>query len=194
MSVTKESLKLAIDNSAATLLHLSNKIKEVVFPKPIELTIEMSKLNDKYISEILKNVPAGHSKEYKETDFVYVFEIQNANFELMKRIFDRLCSSREIQNSEEFDEKKDICRPIHPESVYLYVGRSQKLRSRLKQHLDAGNKGIYAMHMLRWCPGIEATIKIYCYRFDKQPDLIVQALENGLWDSFQPIFGRKGER
>ncbi len=50
------------------------------------------------------------------------------------------------------------------------------------------------MHMLRWCAGIEATVKIYRYQFDQQPNLIVQALEDGLWDSFRPIFGRKGER
>ena len=93
-----------------------------------------------------------------------------------------------------YERKKDICRPIHSNSNYLYVGRSQKLRSRLKQHLDAGSESVFAMHMLRWVSGIEVSIEIYCYQFDKHTNLIVQALEDGLWDSFQPMFGRKGEK
>jgi len=194
MTVNKESLNLAVGSSAATLLELSNKVKEVVFPEPIELTIETNKLNDTYISGVLNDIPAGYSDEYKETDFIYFFEIQSANLELMKKIFDRLYGLRKTQNSVGFEGKKDICRPIHSESACLYVGRSQKLRSRLKQHLDAGSEGVYAMHMLRWCLGIEATIRIQCYRFDQQPNLIVQALEDGLWESFRPMFGRKGER
>ena len=194
MSITKELLKLAIDKSSIALVELSESIKNVEFPKPIELTIETSKLNDKYISELLKTIPAGYAKEYKETDFIYAFEIQDATNELKEKIFNGLCTSRDIQNSEDFEEKKDFCRAIHSDSSYLYVGRSQKLKSRLKQHLDAGSEGIFAMHMLRWTSSINATIKVYCYQFDKQPNLVVQALEDGLWDCFQPMFGRKGEK
>lgn len=194
LNVTNESLELAIDNSAVSLLELSKKMQKVVFPEPLELTIETSKLDDKYIDGILVDVPAGYASEYKETDFIYVFEVQDASLKLQKKIFDGLCTARDLQKSAGFKGKKDICRSIHFESACLYVGRSGKLRSRLRQHLGAGSEGIYAMHMHRWCAGIEATIKIYCYRFDKQSGLIVQALEDGLWDGFQPMFGRKGER
>lgn len=194
MSITKELLKSAVDSSSKALLELSTSIKSVQFPEPIELTVETSKLNDKYISELLKPIPAGYAKEYKETDFIYAFEIQGGTPESKGKIFDGLCTSRNVQSSEDFEGRKDFCRAIHSGSDYLYVGRSQKLRSRLKQHLDAGSEGIFAMHMLRWASGIDVTIKVYCYQFDKQTNLIVQALEDGLWDRFQPMFGRKGEK
>lgn len=194
MSLTEESLREAIHVSSVALQNLAMDVSELTFPEPIELTIELHSLNDKYISDVLKIVPPGYAREFDETDFIYVFEVQNANTELKQKIYQRLCESREIQSADEFEGKKDICRPIHSDSEFLYVGRSQTLRSRLKQHLDAGNEGIYAMHMLRWCSGIEAKIKIYCYRFDAKPNLIVQALEDGLWDRFRPMFGRKGEK
>lgn len=194
MAITKESLSSAVINSSIALNNLADLLKSVVFPEPVELTFETAKLNDKYISDILKDVPSGYAKEYKETDFIYVFEIQNSSKDIKERIYNGLCSSREVQSAEDFEGKKDICRPIHQNSDYLYVGRSQKLRSRLKQHLDAGSDGIYAMHMLRWSSGIDSTIKVYCYQFDKYTNLTVQALEDGLWDTFKPMFGRKGEK
>lgn len=194
MSITNDFLTSAIENSATSLLGLSKSIKEVAFPDPTTVTIETSKLSDKYISDILKDIPAGYAKDYSETDFIYIFEIQDASSELKSQMFEGLCDLRGMQDSEGFEGKKDVCRPIHSQSEYLYVGRSQKLKSRLKQHLDAGSEGIFAMHLLRWGASIDARIKIYCYRFDRQPNLIIQALEDGLWDNFQPMFGRKGEK
>lgn len=194
ITISKDLIASAIDKTSLILFELSNTIKDVVFPDPIELTVETSRLNDKYISELLKPIPAGYAKNYKETDFIYVFEIQGTTPELQEMIYNGQCNSRNDQNSDEFEGKKDFCRDSHSNSIYLYVGRSQKLRSRLKQHLDAGSVGIFAMHMLRWSSGIDAKIKIYCYRFDQQATLIMQALEDSLWDSFLPMFGRKGEK
>jgi hypothetical protein len=50
------------------------------------------------------------------------------------------------------------------------------------------------MHMLRWATGVQCKVEISHYQFDKMDNLIIQALEDGLWQSFNPMFGRKGEK
>jgi len=50
------------------------------------------------------------------------------------------------------------------------------------------------MHMLRWSAGLECKIEVTYYEFKSQENLIIQALEDGLWQSFSPMFGRKGEK
>jgi len=194
MKLSKEILNSSIKNSSNELLQLSKDIKNIVFPEPTIVEFETVKLNDKYIVEILNDIPAGYAKALKDTDFIYVFSLKNASAELQKDIFQGLCASRDIQDSKDFEGKKDFCRANHSQSECLYVGRSQKLKSRLKQHLDAGGEGIFAMHMLRWIAGISIKAEIHCYQFDGKSNLIIQALEDGLWDQFKPMFGRKGER
>lgn len=194
MSINNELLDATINNAADALLRLSDEIKSIGFPEANVLDIQTSQLSDEYISESVREVPAGYAKELKNTDFIYIFEVQSSDVSQNKEIFEAFCSSRNSQNSEEFKGKKDFCRPIHSDSKYLYVGRSKHLRSRLKQHLNAGSEGIFAMHMLRWCSDINVDIKIYYYKFDNLKNLLVQALEDGLWNELSPMLGRRGGR
>lgn len=85
MSLTEESLREAIHVSSVALQNLAMNVSELTFPEPIELTIELQILNDKYISDVLKIVPPGYAREFDETDFIYVFEVQNANTELKQK-------------------------------------------------------------------------------------------------------------
>ncbi|WP_444958746.1 hypothetical protein [Microbulbifer sp. ZKSA002] len=194
MKLSNEVLDASVQKSSDELLNLSKKIKEIKFPEPVTIEIELSKLNDAYITDVLNEVPAGYAQALKDTDFIYIFTLKKPTTEIKKQIFNGLSASRDLQALEDFEGKRDFCRVNNSESEYLYVGRSQKLKSRLKQHLDAGSEGIFAMHMLRWGAGINATLEINYYRFDKKSNLIVQALEDGLWDQFTPMFGRQGEK
>jgi hypothetical protein len=142
----------------------------------------------------MKTVPAGHLKELRKSDFIYVFKLIEANETTKKLISDKFNESRLVQNAADFKGEKDFCRRNKALSDYLYIGRSQKLRSRLKQHLGGGNEGIFAMHMLRWATDVQCKIEISYYQFKKIDNLIIQALEDGLWQSFNPMFGRKGEK
>ena len=194
MNITNEILKNAIENSKNKLIKLSEDIEKITFPDSAEIEFSTNKLNDKYIADILTSAPAGYAQKFEDTDFIYIFSIVEPIDTLNAKIYSALCESREIQSSDEFEGKKDFCRPNNQSSNYLYVGRSQKLRSRLKQHLDAGNDGVFAMHMLRWVAGINVKIKISYYQFDGLDNLTVQALEDALWESFNPMFGKKGDK
>jgi len=84
---------------------------------------------------------------------------------------------------------------LHPNGTTLYVGRSQNIRSRLRQHLWQAPQTTYALNMHRWCPDIVGHVTV-----SVQPVLgqagneAVQDLEDTLWKTLLPIFGRSGSR
>src|SRR5690606_843826 len=102
--------------------------------------------------------------------------------------------ARELQAEEGYDGKVDYCKDNECLSQYLYVGRSKKLRSRLAQHLGARHEGIYAMHLQRWATPISCDIDISYYRIDGKANLVIQAIEDGVWQTLQPMLGRQGEQ
>ncbi|HCG7354113.1 hypothetical protein CGJ95_22250 [Vibrio parahaemolyticus] len=192
MSMNEVNIKNAISNSSKSLLLLSEAVKNFKYPRAVELEFETSKLNQHYLNELLSSVPAGYSKDLSDTDFLYVFEVLNSNDIIQTEIVNSLKGAREDQHVKEA--KKDYCRINHANSQYLYVGRSKKLRSRLNQHLGAESGGLFAMHMSRWAIKTNVKIKVSYYQIDNEDDLLIQALEDGLWDELQPMFGRKGDK
>ncbi len=63
---------------------------------------------------------------------------------------------------------------------YLYFGRSHKLRNRIRQHLGAGHKGTYAMHMKRWCGELKEIIELHYCKIEGYNNCFVQAIEDAL--------------
>ncbi len=81
------------------------------------------------------------------------------------------------------------------QSPYLYVGGSQHIAQRTKEHLGFGSAKTYALHLAHWSPGLRLALRLTCARYsnDVNSDL-TQALEDALWDSLKPMFGRRGRR
>ncbi|EGV9614983.1 hypothetical protein D9M92_25855, partial [Vibrio parahaemolyticus] len=192
LCMNEDNIKRAISNSSKSLLSLSEAVKSFKFPKPVEFEFETPKLNKNYIKDLLRSVPAGYAKALADTDFIYIFEVRNSNDNIQAEMFDHLTCARQEQHVK--DVKKDYCRINHANSKYLYVGRSKKLRSRLNQHLGAENGGLFAMHLSRWSTQTNVKIKVSYYQLDNEDNLLVQALEDGLWDELKPMFGRKGDK
>ena len=188
MAINEETLKESISKASEILKNTAKEIESITFPGAETIVFATEQLTDDYIAELLKNVPANCAN----TDFIYVLELESS--EVSRSISESFVKSRKSQGKSDFAGKKDFCKCNNNSSNYLYVGRSKKLRSRLKQHLGAGNKGVYAIHMSRWIAGISASINIHYYGFDGKDNLIIQAIEDALWEQFQPMFGRKGEK
>jgi len=76
----------------------------------------------------------------------------------------------------------------------LYVGSSQDIEKRLKNHLDLDNsKSTYALHLKQWheyCNNIEIEIFI----FSENNSENVQLFEDLLWCKYKPLFGRQGKK
>ena len=78
---------------------------------------------------------------------------------------------------------------------YLYVGSSQNLVPRIKQHLGFGPKSTYAIHLCHWCEDLSLDIILNVFMFNNKTDKkILQAFEDVIWESLKPMFGRQGKK
>jgi hypothetical protein len=83
----------------------------------------------------------------------------------------------------------------HAGSIVLYVGSSEKIKTRLKEHLFEANPKTYAMNLKRWFPQIEGSIRVKIQPILGSPSReIRQDLEDSLWRKFKPIFGKTAGR
>lgn len=77
----------------------------------------------------------------------------------------------------------------------VYVGSSRKIRTRLPQHLNDCAAGTYALKMHRWCPDAEYSLRLEVTVVPGQLNTaLVQDLEDALWTSSRPMFGKLGPR
>ncbi|EJM77191.1 GIY-YIG nuclease family protein [Pseudomonas sp. GM55] len=142
-------------------------------------------------SEIRKDYPAqalGALKTWSSSKARYIYQFS---------VEDDVCEDLYLAFAEAKDARKNgraYCR-LNPVSRLLYVGSSANLDARIKQHLGFGNKGTYAMQLCHWLPEREGMLRIQAWRFSKEIDgAVVQAIEDGLWASNRPMFGRQGAR
>jgi len=180
-----KTLNEAINEAKTQLSEMIEKLHSFEFPKAITIQFETSCIN---VDEIVKEVPTGSSEE----DYIYFLKVVgkvNTNTELFNLLENE-------KNTHIEEKKKDLPRinTDHKGTQYLYVGRSQKLRTRLRQHLGSNYVGTYGLHMQRWAQGINEKIEIQYYKLDQQDNLLVQAVEDSLWLKLKPAFGRKGDK
>ncbi len=167
-----------------------------VLPDPISFSFNTSQLTTSKIEELAGKLPTGHKKEDKDAEFVYVFSLAKNNNAELSEILTAFQSAREWQTSEDYEGKKNLCRPNpeHNSTTILYVGRSYKPRERLKQHLSASLAGTYAIHFATWASELEVQVDFNIYRYSGLGNRAVQVIEDGLWDHFLPLLGRRGEK
>lgn len=185
---TENEFEEALTAVREQLLEVIDTIGKIRCPRIETLSVDLRDLTEERIEELLDSVPSGYRKEDKDTDYVYVLRIESSSDGFQQRLVNQLQEARNQAN--------DYCRvnDDHIDTNTLYVGRSKKLRTRLGQHLGAESRGIYSMHLQRWAAGNDAKVGIFYMRFERMDDLFVQAIEDGLWASLRPLFGRKGER
>lgn len=85
--------------------------------------------------------------------------------------------------------------PEREEQTTLYVGGSEGIRRRLREHVGSAAAGTYALNMQRWCPQFDGVVTVRVQLFSPEVSRDCrQDLEDSLWDTLQPIFGKKGAR
>lgn len=79
-------------------------------------------------------------------------------------------------------------------SACWYVGSSQAIAKRFREHLGYGARQTYALHLRHWTPpGVR--VKFVCARYPREtPWAVLHALEDTLWETRRPMFGRQGRR
>jgi len=76
----------------------------------------------------------------------------------------------------------------------FYVGSSRAVAKRVRDHLGYGARGTYALQLVHWAPE-SLPLDFVCARYaDDTPFEVVQALEDTLWETKRPMFGRQGRK
>jgi hypothetical protein len=77
----------------------------------------------------------------------------------------------------------------------FYVGSSQSVTTRFKEHLGFGAKSTYALQLIHWARPLSLELTFVCAKYaEDTPIEVVQALEDTLWETRRPMFGRQGRR
>lgn len=80
----------------------------------------------------------------------------------------------------------------HSITPFLYVGSSKNLRKRFKEHCGICNEATYALKFRDWLTDFPAKIEFHYCQIHTEDQEILQNLEDGLWLSVKPIFGKYG--
>ena len=80
-----------------------------------------------------------------------------------------------------------------PRSRFLFVGRSSNIRKRIYEHLGFGAPQTYALNLAWWAQSLGVPLKLECATYDEGVSpLALPHLEDALWASSVPMFGRQG--
>lgn len=80
-------------------------------------------------------------------------------------------------------------------SATLYVGSSQDVKNRLREHLWQAHHLTYALHLGRWCLETEETVSVSLQPILNGGDRgFRQELEDTVWRQLTPRLGKRGGR
>jgi len=185
-SLNQECVFQEISNQ---LKEISNRIEATRAQQSARFQIQFSDINPEY-SQILKKRIKDWEKQCSGSSYIYIYKANN-KAELM-RINDSYAKSRE-QNTEQ----RAFARinKGSSESQVLYVGSSHSIGQRTKDHLGFSSKSVFSLQIFHWCRELDGGIDLEILRFSPGTDsVILQSIEDGLWNKFKPMFGRQGQR
>lgn len=178
--------KEVIGNIADHLFFLSEKVRNVSYVECREHTISFSNVNLNRQKAYLLQLREWE-KENDDSRFIY-FIIANPDVDLSS------CHKSFAEAKESKRAERAYAR-LNTESIVFYVGSSKSLSNRIKDHLGFGYKGTYSIQMCYWVLEQKGGITIKIYRFGSEYSAnAIQAIEDGLWNKYSPMFGRRGAR
>lgn len=170
----------------STLASLSSAVAGVV---PIDVRtwkVDVSSLpSEKNGLQLIQEVSewAGKSKAC-----LYYFECGSPSLDLAK--VERAFSDAKAH------EASDRAYPrLNVSGKCFYVGSSQSVAKRLSEHLGYGAKKTYALQFIHWARPLSLHLSFVCAKYpETTPSAVVQTLEDTLWETKAPMFGRQGRK
>jgi len=81
------------------------------------------------------------------------------------------------------------------DSLTIYVGSSLDIRKRLREHLGRAANGTYALKMHSWCPAVDGRVRVEVSAvLGGVTSSQVQDVEDALWRTSRPMFGKLGPK
>ena len=185
----KELLEKLLDNHIAEL----KQIRKHVNITPLDTVLKFNTSEN--------NINKGKIEQIKRKEFlIYVIKTkEKLTYEEAVKGYDKLKEEgygafrvKDEENEKHFKYWKN-----KTGEKCLYVGSSQDIRKRLKEHLGImNNKGeligktTYALHLSAWFINKKISIELY-EAYNKEE---MQLFEDLLWDEFKPLLGKKGRK
>jgi hypothetical protein len=84
---------------------------------------------------------------------------------------------------------------LNHQSSCLYVGSSENMAQRFRDHLGYGSRRTFSLQLAHWARSLELELEFVCGKYSQAaaPE-VYQALEDTLWTQLKPMFGREGKR
>jgi hypothetical protein len=125
----------------------------------------------------------------KECRFIYVL-MANSAPEHLARIHDLYSDAKTRERGD-----RAYARLNSQPSTYIYVGSSASIGRRFREHLGYGARRTYALHLAFWAHDLPMDLELSAARYPPTAsEALVGVLEDQLWDSLKPMFGRQGRR
>ena len=162
-----------------------------------EVTLAFTELAEKAAAEIDRLTAA-----IDRDRCLYVFEATSeVELDELRAAFRKAKKERKDEMKLPEDNEQSTSHILNVGSSCATTGRSQTLKSRLKQHLVAANKGTYALNLSLWAADQPGGVVIRAYDYaalagldDDAAREVVLAAEDWLSSELQPLFGRRGSR
>ncbi|GAA0285859.1 hypothetical protein [Pseudomonas rhodesiae] len=192
--LTNSILRSAINLYEANTLAAIRLAKAASVPAPISLSFNTSMLSKEVIKALSIRIPTGGRKEDTDSEFIYIFSLRACSKRDLQSLSEKFATARETQRIS--GSARSLCRlnGVHENDQILYIGRSYSPRERFRAHMSAEASGPYAIRFSSWVTTLDLTIDFHLFQFKELDDGSAQAVEDGLWDEFNPLLGERGAR
>jgi hypothetical protein len=179
-----------IRSARRTILRRAKFIRQAEFADAIERQFTAGQIRSGAAGQGIKPWLEETLGDQVTRSAIYSISVGNAETaEVIKNAFDGL--PNELARGYRLPRRN----PVIQGQTILYVGGSEGIRRRLKEHIGVASAKTYAMNMQRWCPDFEGRVTVKVQTFSQAVGRECrQDIEDTLWDSLQPIFGKKGAR
>lgn len=124
----------------------------------------------------------------KSKTCLYYFECQSPNIDLAK-------VERTFADAKAHEDNDRAYPRLNVKGKCFYVGSSQAVAKRFKDHLGFGATRTYALQLIHWARPLSLKLAFVCAKYDENtPFEVIHALEDTLWESRKPMFGRQGRK
>lgn len=168
------------------LASLSSQVTDVV---PIDVRtwqVDISSLpSEKNGSQLTKEISAwaGGNKAC-----LYYFECCSPNIDLAE-------VNRVFANAKTHKASDRAYPRLNTSGNCFYVGSSQSVAKRFAEHLGYGAKKTYALQFIHWARPLSLHLEFVCAKYPEATRItVIQTLEDTLWETKAPMFGRQGRK
>lgn len=180
-----------IARTAATLRGLADKLEQGVLVEPIEWIIPMSDVGTDRMIEHCETISAGLGKKHLAVYALYLDDDVP-----LDRVYEVVDGNKAANKLLPADQRRAFARVNKRKSRAgtrcLYVGKSEKVAERLKQHLIEAHPATFAVHMKYWPSDIPGNLIVKVIGVANVPSVLVPFIEDQLASEAPPILGKRG--